>query len=264
MLPVISIFGKEIYTYAVMAGLGAILAGVYACRIAKKRFWEDDTMLVMMLFSALGAFIGGALLYAITNIDVVVVLFKNIHLINSFEKFINAIKIVFGGSVFYGGLIGGMIAGVIYIKAKKKSVAEYSDIVAPAIPLFHSFGRIGCFLGGCCFGLESSLGFHYENHPLLPILNGSTRFPIQLVEAFINLMLFFLLATLLKKNISKNRLLCVYLFLYSIERFIIEYFRGDGYRGYLFGLSTSQIVSVILFVLSIVIFTIVTVKQKRR
>ena len=69
---------------------------------------------------------------------------------------------------------------------------EHTDVAALASPLFHIFGRLGCFLSGCCFGVESSVGFVYH-HCLIEEANGVSRFPVQLVEAFANLFIFLLL-----------------------------------------------------------------------
>lgn len=127
-------------------------------------------------------------------------------------------------------------------------MADYSDICTPIIPLFHCFGRIGCFLGGCCYGIESSFGFTVHNNILNPSINDVQRFPVQLLEAALNLILYFILFYLFKNNKFKGKLIAVYLILYSIIRFFDEFLRADEYRGFLFGLSTSQIISILIFV----------------
>ena len=147
-------------------------------------------------------------------------------------------------------VIGGMLAVYIYLKKKKLPMNIFTDIATIIIPLFHFFGRIGCFLVGCCYGVESDIGFTYH-HSLIESANHVNRFPIQLVEAVYNLGLFFLLYYLLKNNKLKGKLLGLYLIIYPIGRFIFEFFRGDEYRGFLFGLSTSQIISVLLLIFGI-------------
>jgi phosphatidylglycerol:prolipoprotein diacylglycerol transferase len=120
------------------------------------------------------------------------------------------------------------------------------DFVVPAIPLFHFFGRIGCFLAGCCFGIESSFGFTF-NHSIVDEANGINRFPVQLLEAFINILLFFILDVFRRKKLFKQNIIYLYLLLYSFARFFIEFLRGDVYRGFFFVLSTSQIISILIF-----------------
>ena len=168
-----------------------------------------------------------------------------------FEQFWKFLTAIFGGSVFYGGLFGGIVAALIVIRVNRYPRAEITDCAAPAVPLFHFFGRIGCFLGGCCYGIESEFGFTFT-HSLVESANGVRRFPVQLFEAGFNLLLFFLLFIVLKKEKLKGRLFLLYLGLYAPARFGLEFLRGDTYRGYLFGLSTSQIISLgIMLVLAV-------------
>ena len=129
---------------------------------------------------------------------------------------------------------------------KNEKYRKYIDIVSLNIPLFHFFGRIGCFLGGCCFGIPCKIGCTYTMGPIEQA-NGIARFPAQLLEALFNLCLFFLLNYLYKKRKMENALLYVYLIIYAAGRFFIEFLRGDEYRGFLFGLSTSQIISILIF-----------------
>lgn len=263
MFPYFIIFGRYIYTYSLLAAIGAIAAGVFCCAAAKRRFKQDDSMLMLLLCGAAGALIGGHILYGITNIRYIAALIKTPGLIKSFSYFIAYVKIIFGGAVFYGGLLGGIAAGSIYIKVKKLDYKAYADIAAAGIPLFHTFGRIGCFLGGCCYGRESEWGIYYKN-ALLPELVSTKRFPIQLVEAAFNLLLFFLLFYLLKSGRLKGRLMPVYLLVYPAGRFIIEFFRDDDYRGFLFGLSTSQLISIVLFATAAVIMIVFKVRSAGR
>ena len=128
------------------------------------------------------------------------------------------------------------------------------------INCFTCFGRIGCFLGGCCYGVESEHGVVFTDS-LIESANGVPRVPVQLYEAVFELALFFALWALLNKGVLKNRLLLVYLFSYAVGRFILEFWRGDEYRGFLFGLSTSQVVSILVFAVSAVLFI---VKPKKK
>ncbi len=255
MLPDFELFGRTISTYPLVAVIGVLLAGVFACRVAKKRGYDDNTMIMFLLVAGIGAIIGSHLLYAMTNSGYIYLLFENgFKGVDSLEKVWQLLVLIFGGSVFYGGLIGGTLAGIIYAKKKKLNLGAYSDMVAPAVPLLHTFGRIGCFLGGCCYGVEAAFGFTYTRS-LVEAANGVSRFPIQLVEAAFNLVLFFILWALLRKNLLKDRLFLLYLLLYSVGRFILEFWRGDEYRGFVFGaLSTSQFISILIFVTAAVLF----------
>lgn len=242
MFPGFYLFGKFISSYTLAALIGVFAAGFFAIIQYKKRTGDYYPMLITLLLSSIGVGIGGTLLYGITNISHWHFIFEA----DSFARFIAAVMYIFGGSVFYGGLIGGIIAGMITVRTKKYPARDITDCAAPAVALFHSFGRIGCFLGGCCYGVESDFGFIYHNS-LIESANGVRRFPVQLLEAGFELVLFTVLWRLLKAKRLKGRLFLVYLLIYPIGRFILEFFRGDAYRGFIFGLSTSQFISVLLF-----------------
>ncbi len=114
----------------------------------------------------------------------------------------------------------------------------------PMFPLIHAFGRIGCFCVGCCYGSEadgSHLSVTFIDSPVAP--NGIPLYPVQLVEAGVEIGLFLILALFAAKKMSGNKLLALYCLLYGMVRFWVEFYRGDEYRGVWLGLSTSQHIS---------------------
>lgn len=163
------------------------------------------------------------------------------------------------GIVFYGGLIGMLITYVCCIRSPLIRDKDYHvlDVLAVTMPLFHTISRVGCFLGGCCFGKQSD--------SVIPVLyttieNGvvttEQRIPIQLIEAAFNLCLFlYLLYLLSKQSWRKEHILYKYLLIYSVGRFLLEFGRGDTVRGLICGVSFSQVISVMiwLFVIRMVI-----------
>ncbi len=249
MFPGFYVFGKFIGSYAVLAVIGIFAASPFAVLQYKKRGGNDADMIFTLLISSIGVFLGMHLLYGIVNIPYWHILFEA----EGFVDFLKRFYAVFGGSVYYGGLIGGIIAGGTYIKIRGLPLELVSDCAAPAIALFHFFGRIGCFLGGCCYGIEWKYGVTFHN-AVIPIANGVPRVPVQLMEAALELTLFLILWLLLGKRRFSGRLLLIYLITYSIGRFFLEFLRGDEYRGFLFGLSTSQIISLIIFAVSVPVF----------
>ena len=259
MFPSINIFNKEISMYTIMIIIGVIVFGIYIVKICKLKKIDDNKIKTLLLISSIGVLIGSHLLYALTKIDLILLFISKIHIVNSFKLLIVCLLEIFGGSVFYGGLIGGLITAYIYMKNKKMNINIISDLCTPIIPLFHYYGRIGCFLVGCCYGIESKFGFTYKNS-LNELANHVSRFPIQLVESFSNLILFIILYIFYKKEKFKGKLIYIYLISYSILRFIFEFFRGDSYRGFIFGLSTSQFISVLLLIFSIILLI---VKRKK-
>lgn len=249
MFPGFTLFGKFFSSYMLTTLAGIFIACPIALHRYKKRGGNDISMIFVFLFGAIGCAVGMHLLYGITNIGQWSSLFSA----DSFTDFLNAATNVFGGSVFYGGLIGGIIAGYLSMKYQKLDMGLTSDCAAPSIALFHAFGRLGCFLGGCCYGVEWEHGVTFHN-ALIENANGVPRVPVQLFEAGFELLLFVLLSFMLAKGWFKNQLLAVYLFIYPVGRFTLEFWRGDEYRGFLFGLSTSQLISIGIFVGVVVFF----------
>ncbi|MBP0983126.1 MAG: prolipoprotein diacylglyceryl transferase [Oscillospiraceae bacterium] len=257
MFPGFELFGKFISSYMLTT-----LAGIFtACPIAisryKKRGGNDISMIFVFLFGAIGCAVGMHLLYGITNIQYWGSLFSA----GSFLEFWDAAQLIFGGSVFYGGLIGGLFAGFLSMRYQKLDYGLTADCAAPSIALFHAFGRVGCFLGGCCYGVEWEHGITFTN-ALVESANGVPRVPVQLFEAGMEFALFGLLSVMLAKGWLKNRLLEVYLLIYSVGRFTLEFWRGDEYRGFLFGLSTSQLISIAVFAAAVAMLIVYKFRRK--
>lgn len=261
MVPAFTVFGKVFTAYQICALAGILFTLFFTYFLAKKVGKDEITAMFMLLIAAPGVIIGGVLLFGLTNLPSILDVIARRDEYATTGAFIKAVLNYFSGSVFYGGLLGGMFTGGLYL-IRKKDRRDYSDLAAVAAPLFHTFGRLGCFLTGCCYGVECKLGFVYH-HATTPNANGISRFPVQLVEMGLNFALFWLLLSWLRKGKHKGKLLQWYLLIYPVYRFVLEFFRGDDYRGFLFGLSTSQIISV-LILLGNLIFTLCTNKRRER
>lgn len=262
MFPSINITGKPISTYGILATIGILLLLFLSMKAAKRFKIDTNNILVTLLIAGIGAVIGGHLLYALTNFDKIIIVFSNLDKITSINMWFDILGTIFGGQVFYGGLIGAIIAAYIYLKKTKKDIDLYAYIITPFIPLFHGFGRIGCFLAGCCFGIPHEHGITFHDSTI-PMANDVPRLPIQLIESACNFILFGILLFLQRKGKCKNILLFIYLASYSVIRFIDEFFRGDTYRGFIGPVSTSQFISILLFVFSIVMIIIKTRKTHK-
>jgi phosphatidylglycerol:prolipoprotein diacylglycerol transferase len=267
MFPSFALFGKNIPSYAVLVLCGIFAAGITACRKAKKAGYDDTNIIVMLLIAGAGAFLGSHLLYGLIQFRLFPAL---VFTTENTSLFLRRLGIIFGGSVFYGGLLGGIAAGAAYGKKQfREKLPGVCDMVSPVIPLFHFFGRIGCFSAGCCFGVENRRGFTFTR-AIIPEANHVSRLPVQLIEAGFNIGLFLLLFFLEKKvteekprGISaglRGKLLFLYLLIYSGFRFILEFFRGDGYRGFWGPFSSSQWIS--LFLTAAAVFALAKRKQR--
>ena len=248
MFPIIHILGKDIGTYSLCSILGLAACVICATVLGKKLKFAFEDVILFVLAIIAGILVGGHLLYGITNFNNIVLIFSKISVL-PFKTFISLIAEAFGGMVYYGGFIGAYIAVVIYTsRSLKEKRYDLFDLFAVCVPLFHAFGRIGCFFGGCCYGVESRFGITVHNNPLVPELNDVSRLPIQLIESFCNFMIFLTLLFMFKKFILRKKLIYVYMVIYAPIRFVLEFFRGDAIRGFLFFLSTSQWISILLFV----------------
>ena len=248
MVPLIQIFDRTVSIYMIVSLIGVLICLWTAFRLAKNNGMDEIEMLFMSLFAFAAVVIGGALMYGITQFDSMVLFFRNLFTMNfaSFDDFLTQAKTVFGGSVFYGGMIGAIVTIKLYCKKKKLS-SSYLDVAAICFPLFHFFGRIGCFLGGCCYGIESKFGVVYH-YSVAPGANGVSRFPVQLLEAVFNLGLALTFYALFRKKKLQGNLIHVYFYAYPVFRFADEFLRADAYRGFLWGLSTSQWISIFLLI----------------
>lgn len=249
MFPDLVLWGRTISSYQVLAIIGIFAAGIYACKAAARKNLNDNDMIVFLLITSVGIFFGGHLFYALTQLR----LFSLFGKISSVSEFFKVVYVIFGGSVFYGGLLGGILVGYLWLRHRQANLVLYADIMAPTTPLFHFFGRLGCFFSGCCYGIPCSFGFVYE-HAQVESANGIRRFPVQLAEAALELVLFIILARLLARKKLSGRLFPLYLIVYSVSRFLLEFLRGDEYRGFLFGLSTSQLISIPVLIFSLCLF----------
>ncbi len=246
MLPYINIFGRQIATYGFIIVLGIILGTMIAVfYFSKFNKVKKDDVFYSILYGVVGVVIGAKLLYLLTNIPL---LLKSENILNTLLQMLS------GGFVFYGGLIGGILGIFIYSKQFKIEFKSLILTIVPVIPLVHAIGRIGCLCAGCCYGMEyhgfGAIIFH--NSIFAP--NEIPLFPTQIVECICNLLIFAILTITYKKFIGTYKTVGLYCILYSIVRFILEFFRGDLIRGIYLGLSTSQWISISLLIFGIIIF----------
>lgn len=224
-----------VYSYGLMLAVGVIAAVLVAERRAKKLGLDPERILSLGIWCAVGGFLGAKLLYLITE-------WKT--LLSGGMTF----RDVMYGFVVYGGIIGGIFSGYLYTRVKKLGFLKYFDLVMPSIALAQGFGRIGCFLTGCCYGKETDAWYGMEfNHSVYTSMQGVKVIPTQLIMSAANFLHFFLLIFLAKRVKKDGVIAGCYLMFYSIGRFLIEFLRNDP-RGAVGVLSTSQFISLFIFV----------------
>ncbi|MBO5372221.1 MAG: prolipoprotein diacylglyceryl transferase [Lachnospiraceae bacterium] len=254
MLPeLFSIGPVTIHSYGFMIALGVIIALSLGEHWAKKReLAEDGFVTTLGVISIVGGFIGAKILFWITILPDII---REPSII---------LQEVMNGFVVYGGLIGGLLTAYVYCRIKKVDYWKLFDLAVPLIALAQCFGRIGCFLAGCCYGQEtdSVCGVAFSISDFAP--NGIRLFPIQLVASGLNLLNFLFLAWLWKSNkLRKGMVGAAYVITYSAGRFVLEYFRGDLERGSVGVLSTSQFISIFTIVIGIILMILLRKKTER-
>jgi len=236
----------EIHGYGLMIALGVLCALWIATKRARKNLDVNvvyDLTFIVLIFG----FLGAKLLFILVEIETIMK---------------EPMQILSGsGFVVYGGILSGLLAAIVYCKKKNIRFLKYFDLLIPSVAIAQGFGRIGCFLAGCCYGSEtdSFVGIAFENSAIAP--NGVNLIPTQLFSSAGDFLIAFILIMYAKKDRGDGKVGALYLILYSIGRFIIEFFRDD-YRGFIGYLSTSQFISVITLLMGIVMFVKLTSKNQ--
>ena len=249
MYPSVIVLGKTIPSYWLCS-----LLGIFFCSIlllVRHKYFKELEQVDITNIAALacvGMIIGGRVLYLITITPFIIGNYSSI-LSNKQLLF----EVLSNGIVFYGGLIGALVTIYIYTNKYKLDKKAMFDYFAPAIPLFHAFGRIGCFLTGCCYGVEShNCGIAFTHSEIAP--NGVPLFPVQLLGSALEFILFVLVIIYERRHHKEGKAIFFYLLVYSVGRFFVEFLRGDAARGIVLGVSTSQWVSMIIFAFVIVCY----------
>ncbi len=217
-----------IRTYGFLLAVGVLSAILLVYRLAKKGSIIDaDTLSSFLFYTILVGLLGAKIFLLFTD-------FKE-YIQNPGElKYL-----LTSAGTFYGGLICGTLFAAWYIRKKRLDFKVLGDIVAPGIALAHFFGRMGCFFAGCCWGRIAegcSIAVYFpRNDAATGVPTGIPLYPTQLIEAALNLLNFIFLFIFYKKRKFPGQVFAVYIFNYSLIRLFVEFFRGDGDRGYIFG-----------------------------
>jgi phosphatidylglycerol:prolipoprotein diacylglycerol transferase len=247
--------GFHIYAYGFFIVVGFTIATVLAALNIRKSDIKIsfESAVDLFFYAVLSAVVGSRILFVLINFD------------DYRQDPIKILKLWEGGLVFYGGLILAAIVALVYMRRHRLPIWKLADLISPLIALGLFFGRIGCFLAGCCYGKETSLpwGVVFRNPESLARLNVSLH-PTQLYDAVNGLAIFFFLSWKEKRKAFDGQIFWLFLLLYSITRFLIEMVRGDP-RGFLFGgfLSTSQAVGVVLAIFSFFMLSFMRKKSRR-
>jgi len=155
------------------------------------------------------------------------------------------------GGVFSGGVVLALVVCFWYARHAHIPFLRGADVFAPGLALGHAFGRLGCFAAGCCYGSHTTMpwGVVFTNpiaHQLVGTPLGEALHPTQLYEFVVEMINFPILFWLVGRKKFEGQVMGLYMFLYGIERFVIEFFRGDGGRGEVFGgaITATQLIAI--------------------
>jgi phosphatidylglycerol:prolipoprotein diacylglycerol transferase len=234
-----------IYSYGVLLAASYLLGLWLAMRRARRWGLDANRVLDLGIYIIIAALIGAKLLLLIVDFDQ----FNN--------SWTDLLSLARSGGVFYGGLILAVIVAFWYIARHRLPFWTTCDVFAPGIALGHVTGRLGCLAAGCCYGKPTDVPWAITFTSPLAAANvgtplGIALHPTQLYEAGAELVILLLLLTTERRGRAfEGRTFWAYMFLYALSRFVVEIYRGDP-RGELFGFSTSQVISLVLGPLSLV------------
>ncbi len=239
MYPILFKYGSfELFTYGLMMALG-VLAGLVVVNLeATRNKWNHDMMTRLVVWVFLMGLVGSRVVYVITRMN---------------EPNIDLFEVAFNlraGFVYYGGLIASWLYLIFYVRRYKLPFWPVLDTFAYGICVGLAVGRIGCLLGGCCYGTPTNgwYGVVMVKEAALGHLH-----PVQLYEFLILIAMFIPLWLRRGKKAYEGEIVVWFVGVYAIARFILEYYRGDLIRGYLIEgiMTTSQFLSLPLLAVAV-------------
>ena len=239
-----------IYGYGLMIALGIIAAYFTAEYRARRQKLAYEHVFYIAIWCVAGGFLSAKLLFWLTE-------WKSIVRDPGF-----LFDTLSDGFVVYGGILGGIVAGFLYSRKNHLNFLKYADLILPSVALAQGFGRIGCFLAGCCYGKETAgaISVTFTNSDFAP--NQIPLIPVQLYASALDFLHFFILLGVAGYQKKDGQTTGVYLVLYSAGRFILEFFRGDLERGSVGIFSISQFISLFTCTAGVLLLAAVRHKSK--
>ena len=239
----ISIGSFHLPTYGALLVL-AILAGIFtAIRLGRRVGLDSGLVLDFCTWVMMVALVGAKVLMVLTE--------WSYYRDNPGEIF--SLSTLMAGGVFYGGFLAALFFTLWYVRVQKLSFWKVADVLAPAVALGQSIGRLGCFSAGCDYGKPTQVrwGVVFTSafaHDVSGVPLGVRLHPTQLYESFATFLIFGILLWQFPRRRREGGVFLIYVGLYALARFFLEYLRGDADRGFVFHhlLSTSQFIALLV------------------
>ncbi|MGQ9488819.1 MAG: prolipoprotein diacylglyceryl transferase [Armatimonadota bacterium] len=242
MHPILFHIGSlEVRSYGVMIVLGFALAVWRAMRVAPRYGIDAEQILDLVLVTAASGILGARLVFVALDW-------------HSFTE--QPLRILYfweGGLSYHGALIGGVLAVAFLAQRKGIAFLHLADVLAPSVALAYAVGRIGCFLGGCCYGVPTDLPWACSfQDPFNQHIHTPPSHPTQIYASLSNLLIFALLARMQKPPHPMGKVFWAYLVFYGVYRFVVEFWRiGATSTVLALGLSDAQWVSLVMVIIGV-------------
>ncbi len=239
MYPILFKIGPvTIYTYGFMLAVGFAVGMWLALKQAKQEKISPAKLIDLFLWIIISAFVGARIGYIFTQ--------WNYFLNHPFRTFFAR-----HGFAFYGGFITAFLVGIWYVKKSRLDLWRVADILAPSIAIGYSIGRLGCFFYGCCFGMPTNswIGISFPEDSPAGLL-GVPVIPTQLISSLVSVSIFCVLIIVRRYRKFIGEIFWLYVILYSVSRFAIEFFRYDSW-GRVWIFSLVQLISGFMAILAV-------------
>jgi len=255
----------DIAFYGVMVAIGAFAAVLTAAFRAKESDENPTHILDLALWVLIAGLVGARVFY----------LFSDMDWTGESKSLLNVTKVFFqfrqGGLVFYGGLLLAIPVGIVFLVRKKLSVWKFADIAAPSVAIGIAFARIGCYLNGCCWGKRCSVDFPF--HVAFPEGSFAAHcygkanvplYPTQFISCLNAAILFVFLTIIYRRRRFDGQVFWLFIAMYSLTRFAIEFLRGDNQPVFRGVFTVSQAISLLLLPTSLVMLFVLWTRGKRK
>ena len=239
-----TLFGFPVHWYGIMVATGFLASlAVLQYKRAYARMTSDQIIDLSIIVVVCGI-VGARIAYVIQFFDQ----FRG--------NFWRVFRIDQGGLVFYGGFILAALVIFRYVRKHKLCMSRILDICAPAMAIGHAFGRIGCFIQGCCFGIPCKVfGVVYpagtapaaRYRDAGAVASSVPLLPVQLLESAGNFLIGIVLLLLFRKMRKTGMIAVCYFFAYAVLRFVLEFFRGD-HTDRILGMTRAQLVGLFIMI----------------